>query len=83
MGSVIFFDLQRVHFYGISALWGGTDGLNKNQIWLMRLIIMQMSNVGHRCACCHKGLPQYCVLCPVSLVGNPTDDLFWTCACSD
>lgn len=61
MKSVIFCDLHCVPFVWYISSSGGQT--YKNQIWQIRLIMMQMQNVGHWWACCHKGLPQSCVWC--------------------
>lgn len=69
-------------FYGISSGWP----TYKSPIWQIRLIMMQMQNVGCWWAYCHKCLPWSCItflLSSILLVGNSAEDLCWTCACSD
>ena len=62
---IIFCDLQCVLFVWCSSSSGGLS--DKNQIWQIRLIMMQMQNAGCWWACCHKCSPRSCrfFFCPV------------------
>lgn len=62
-----FCDLQCVLFLWCISSWGRLT--YKNQIWHIRLIMMQMQNSGCWWACCHKCMPRSCfiifIFCPV------------------